>query len=103
MFEDRDRLKEELTQLQREYDQAMAAPVWFHLHIILFRLYLTHHYLKPPIVKLKADNVNLKRDQVKFTSVNNHHRGKIDKYREAVKTLQSEIGTLGIPLSRILY
>jgi len=32
---------------------------------------------------------------MKFTSVNAHHRGKIDKYKEAVKTLQSEIGALG--------
>ncbi|KIJ44151.1 hypothetical protein M422DRAFT_208441 [Sphaerobolus stellatus SS14] len=81
IFEERDQLQEELRQLQKEYDQATAAPA--------------------PITRLKADNANLKRDQMKFTSVNAHHRGKSEKYREAVKTLQSEIGALETNLQKL--
>ncbi|KAF8590521.1 hypothetical protein K439DRAFT_1329564 [Ramaria rubella] len=73
IFQERDSLKDELEELQKEYDRAMAAP--------------------PPIVKLKSDNSNLRKDQMKFTSVISHHRAKVEKYKEAVKTLQSEIFT----------
>lgn len=51
--------------------------------------------MQSPIVKLKADNSNLKKDQLKFTSVISHHRAKVEKYKEAVKTLQAEITTQG--------
>ncbi|KAF8487646.1 HEC/Ndc80p family-domain-containing protein [Gautieria morchelliformis] len=73
ILHERDQLKEELRQLQKEYDLAMATPA--------------------PVVKLKLDNSHLKKDQMKFTSVISHHRSKVDKYKEAVKTLHAEIMT----------
>ncbi|KAF8520204.1 HEC/Ndc80p family-domain-containing protein [Hysterangium stoloniferum] len=73
IFQERDRLKDELSQLQKEYDRVTAAP--------------------PPIVKLKADNSNLRKDQMKFTSVIAHHHAKVEKYSDSVKTLKAEINT----------
>lgn len=50
---------------------------------------------QPPIVKLRADNASLKRDQMKFTGVIVHNRTKVEKYKEAVKTLNAEITAQG--------
>lgn len=58
-------------------------------------LYLYLRLFQPPIFKLQEDNASLKRDQMKFTSVIVHNRAKVEKYKEAVKTLMAEIATQG--------
>ncbi|GJJ12204.1 hypothetical protein Clacol_006445 [Clathrus columnatus] len=71
IFQERDSLKIELETLKEEYNSLTATP--------------------PPIVKLQADNERLRRDQMKFTGVISHTRAKVEKYKETVKKLKTEI------------